>query len=111
MIKWVPSASTKSDNMVVPRGEPLGYCQEKPDYSVPAPDFVVDLDTSHTLPFTEVGGCVSVELNSRLDHNHLQFREDSATLFDKMKECFIGTSYHSMVKPFKKNKDGYGLWN
>ena len=95
--------------MVVSRGVPLGYCWEKPDYSVPAPDFVVDPDTGQTLPFTELGGCISIELINRLDHNHPQFREDSATFFDKMEECFIGTGYHSMVKPFKKNKDWYGL--
>ena len=39
MIKWMPSASTKIDSMVGSRGVPLGYCREKPDYSVPAPDF------------------------------------------------------------------------
>ena len=39
MIKWMPCASTKIDSMVGSRGVPLGYCQEKPDYFVPAQNF------------------------------------------------------------------------
>ena len=31
-------------------------------------------------------------------------------MYDKIDESFTGTSHASILKPFKKKKDGFGLW-
>ena len=111
IIKWVPSANTKSDSMTGTRGAAIVYCCERSDYFVPAPDSIIDWTTGHTLPFIEEGECVFAELFNRLDHNHSKFEEGSATFFDKIDEYLTGSSYHSILKPFRKNKDKFGLWN
>ena len=45
-----------------------------------------------------------------MDHNHPQFGEDSSTLYDKIDESFTGTAHASILKPFKKKKDGFEIW-
>ena len=61
------------------------------------------------IPFTGISRCVTAELILPMDNNHPQFGENSSTIYDKIDKSFTGNDHASILKPFKKKKDGFGL--
>lgn len=62
------------------------------------------------LPFPVDYGYVSAVLVQKMNHDHPKFEENSSTLYDEIDEYFTGNSHASVLKSFKKTKDGFRLW-
>jgi len=55
-------------------------------------------------------GSLVEELIARLPHNGPIFKNDNATVFQKVEEAARGTSCESRIKAFSRKKDGRGAY-
>ena len=116
IIRWAPIFLDCMDSTFGAKG-PLRYVLRDdaavpPEAEDPLEPFVPAANNNPSVPgaYFGVSGSLMEELVARLPHTGPIYRNDNATVYQKIEEAARGTSCESTIKAFSRRKDGRGVF-